>query len=164
MAAQGDAQARLAARLANHGIDPARVRFVPFQPRDAYLCTYHEIDLAIDTLPYNGHTTTLDALWMGVPVVTRVGATCAGRAGLSQLANLGLDALAAFSDEDFVQTVVSLATYLPRLAYLRATLRARMEASPLMDGARFARGMETAYESMWREWSGAADGQPQSAD
>lgn len=155
MAAQGEAQTRLAERLARHGIAPSRVRFVPFQPRDAYLRTYHEIDLAIDTLPYNGHTTTLDALWMGVPVVTRVGETCAGRAGLSQLANLGLDALAAFSDEDFAQTVVSLATYLPRLAYLRATLRARMEASPLMDGAKFARGMETAYEAMWREWAGA---------
>ncbi|NIE64700.1 tetratricopeptide repeat protein [Burkholderia sp. Ax-1719] len=163
MAAQGDAQALLATRLAQHGIDPARVRFVPFQPRDAYLRTYHQIDLAIDTLPYNGHTTTLDALWMGVPVVTRVGATCAGRAGLSQLANLGLDALAAFSDEDFVQTVVSLSTYLPRLAYLRATLRARMEASPLMDGARFARGMETAYAAMWSEWSGAGEEKPQTA-
>ncbi len=164
MAAQGDAQARLTARLARHGIDAARVRFVPFQPRDAYLRTYHEIDLGIDTLPYNGHTTTLDALWMGVPVVTRVGATCAGRAGLSQLANLGLDALAAFSDEDFVQTVVSLASYLPRLAYLRATLRARMEASPLMDGARFARGMETAYEAMWREWAGASQGPQETAN
>lgn len=163
MAAQGDAQARLAARLARHGIDAARVRFVPFQSREAYLRTYHEIDLGIDTLPYNGHTTTLDALWMGVPVVTRVGATCAGRAGLSQLANLGLDALAAFSDEDFVQTVVSLATYLPRLAYLRATLRARMEASPLMDGAKFARGMETAYEAMWDAWAGAGTGGQQSA-
>ncbi|POR52188.1 putative O-linked N-acetylglucosamine transferase (SPINDLY family) [Paraburkholderia eburnea] len=158
MAAPGEAQQRLAARLARHGIDPARVRFVPFQPREAYLRTYHEIDLAIDTLPYNGHTTTLDALWMGVPVVTRVGATCAGRAGLSQLANLGLDSLAAFSDEDFVQTVVSLATYLPRLAHLRASLRARMQASPLMDGARFARGMESAYETMWREWADAGVG------
>jgi protein O-GlcNAc transferase len=163
MAAQGEAQQRLEARLARHGIDPARMRFVPFQPRAAYLRTYHEIDLAIDTLPYNGHTTTLDALWMGVPVVTRVGETCAGRAGLSQLANLGLDALAAFSDEDFVQTVVSLATYLPRLAYLRATLRARMEASPLMDGARFARGMESAYATMWREWVGAGEGAPHPA-
>ncbi|MFP3739832.1 hypothetical protein SB860_33850, partial [Burkholderia sp. SIMBA_019] len=86
MAAQGEARERLLTRLARHGIDAARVRFVPFQPRDAYLRTWHEIDLALDTLPYNGHTTSLDAMWMGVPVVTRVGTTCAGRAGLSQLA------------------------------------------------------------------------------
>ncbi|WP_322042244.1 tetratricopeptide repeat protein [Paraburkholderia sp. J67] len=155
MAAEGEARERLAVRLARHGIDPARVRFVPFQPRDAYLRTYHEVDIALDTLPYNGHTTALDALWMGVPVITRVGATCAGRAGLSQLANLGLDALVASSDADFVQTVAGLARDLPRLAELRATLRARMEASPLMDGMRFARGMEAAYETMWREWSEA---------
>jgi len=155
MAAQGEARELLAARLARHGIDRARVRFVPFQPRDAYLRTYHEIDLALDTLPYNGHTTSLDAMWMGVPVITRVGATCAGRAGLSQLANLGLGNLAAFSDEAFVRTVVDLSNDLPRLAGLRATLRGRMAASPLMDGARFARGMEAAYATMWREWTGA---------
>ncbi|MDE1138371.1 tetratricopeptide repeat protein [Paraburkholderia tropica] len=155
MAAQGEARERLLTRLARHGIDAARVRFVPFQPRDAYLRTWHEIDLALDTLPYNGHTTSLDAMWMGVPVVTRVGTTCAGRAGLSQLANLGLDELAAFSDEAFVETVAALVNDLPRLAALRASLRARMEASPLMDGARFARGMESAYETMWREWTRA---------
>ncbi|WP_310631512.1 tetratricopeptide repeat protein [Paraburkholderia sp.] len=149
MAAQGEARERLLARLARHGIEASRVRFVPFQPRDAYLRTYREIDLALDTLPYNGHTTSLDAMWMGVPVVTRVGTTCAGRAGLSQLANLGLDELAALSDEAFVQIVADLASDLPRLANLRSTLRARMEASPLMDGARFARGMESAYETMW---------------
>ncbi|MFD1561365.1 tetratricopeptide repeat protein [Paraburkholderia silviterrae] len=163
MAPQGDARERLAARLARHGIDRARVRFAAFQPRDAYLRTYHEIDLALDTLPYNGHTTSLDAMWMGVPVVTRVGATCAGRAGLSQLANLGLDELAAFSDDAFVRTVVELSNDLPRLAGLRASLRARMEASPLMDGVRFARGMEAAYETMWREQRGAVTDAPESA-
>ncbi|WP_322057785.1 tetratricopeptide repeat protein [Paraburkholderia sp. J63] len=163
MAAEGEARERLATRLARHGIDRARVRFVAFQPRDAYLRTYHEIDLALDTLPYNGHTTSLDAMWMGVPVVTRVGATCAGRAGLSQLANLGLDDLAAFSDDAFVRTVVDLSNDLPRLAGLRATLRARMEASPLMDGARFARGMEAAYATMWREQTGAEIDAPERA-
>ncbi|WP_043285330.1 tetratricopeptide repeat protein [Paraburkholderia oxyphila] len=163
MAAQGEARERLTARLARHGINAARVRFAAFQPRDAYLRTYHEIDLALDTLPYNGHTTSLDAMWMGVPVVTRVGATCAGRAGLSQLANLGLDELAAFSDDAFVRTVVELSNDLPRLAGLRASLRACMEASPLMDGARFARGMEAAYEAMWRERSGASTDVPESA-
>lgn len=150
MAAAGEARRGLAQRLAQAGIAPARVRFLPFRPRADYLRSYHEIDLGLDTLPYNGHTTSLDALWMGVPVVTRIGPTVAGRAGLSQLANLGLAELAADSDDAFVETAVSLANDLPRLANLRATLRGRMAGSPLMDGERFARGVEAAYEGMWR--------------
>lgn len=151
MAAVGAPRRRIAQRLAGAGIDPASVRFVPFRSRDAYLRTYHEIDIGLDSLPYNGHTTSLDAFWMGVPVVTRIGATSVGRAGLSQLANLGLDALAAVSDDAFVEAAVELANDLPRLAYLRAGLRARMERSPLMDGALFARGVEAAYEGMWQD-------------
>ncbi|WP_321935651.1 tetratricopeptide repeat protein [Paraburkholderia sp. J8-2] len=150
MAAEGEARRRLVQRLAQAGIDAARVRFLPFRPRADYLRSYHEIDIGLDTLPYNGHTTSLDALWMGVPVVTRIGPTVAGRAGLSQLANLDLTELAADSDDAFVETAVSLANDLPRLANLRSTLRERMTASPLMDGERFARGVEAAYEGMWR--------------
>ena len=129
-----------------------RVDFVPFQPRADYLRTYHQIDLGLDTFPYNGHTTSLDSLWMGVPVVTRVGATAVGRGGLSQLVNLRLDELAAYSDEEFVRIAVELATDRTRLANLRQGLRSRMEQSPLMDGARFARNVEAAYRKMWREW------------
>ncbi|MFP6560555.1 tetratricopeptide repeat protein [Paraburkholderia sp. B3] len=151
MAPEGDARRRICARLAQAGIDPVRARFVPFRARDAYLRGYHEIDIGLDSLPYNGHTTTLDALWMGVPVVTRIGPTVAGRAGLSQLVNLGLEALAADSDETFAETAVDLANDLPRLAALRSCLRARMTGSPLMDGARFARDIEAAYEAMWTQ-------------
>jgi protein O-GlcNAc transferase len=151
MAAEGAPRRRIEQRLAHAGIDPARVRFVPFRPRDAYLRTWNEIDIGLDSLPYNGHTTSLDALWMGVPVVTRIGATSVGRAGLSQLANLDLAALAAGSDDAFVETAVALANDLPRLAELRAGLRARMERSALMDGALFARGVEAAYEGMWQD-------------
>ncbi|RKP44116.1 tetratricopeptide repeat protein [Trinickia fusca] len=154
MAAPGAARDRLSARLRAHGIDDARVDFVAFRPRAAYLQTYHAIDVALDTLPYNGHTTSLDALWMGVPVVTRVGPTVVGRGGLSQLANLGLTDLVAHTDDDFVRLAVELAGDLPRLAALRAGLRARMQASPLMDGARFARNIEHAYREMWRAWCG----------
>jgi predicted O-linked N-acetylglucosamine transferase (SPINDLY family) len=103
-------------------------------------------------LPYNGITTTCDALWMGVPVMSIVGRTAAGRAGLSQLSTLGLPELVAFSDEDFVTIAAQLAADLPRLGELRRTLRERMISSPLMDGRRFARGVEAAYRSMWRRW------------
>ncbi|TKC81483.1 tetratricopeptide repeat protein [Trinickia terrae] len=152
MAAPGTARERLTARLAAYGVAPERLSFVAFRPRAGYLETYHEIDLALDTFPYNGHTTSLDAFWMGVPVVTRVGGTAVGRGGLSQLANLGLTELAAQTDDDYVRIAVQLANDLPRLAALRAGLRSRMEHSPLMDGARFARGIEGAFRQMWREW------------
>ncbi|HLX02578.1 MAG TPA: hypothetical protein VKS80_10745, partial [Trinickia sp.] len=152
MVAPGRARERLTARLAAHGIAPERVSFFAFRPRAAYLETYHEIDLALDTFPYNGHTTSLDAFWMGVPVVTRVGRTAVGRGGLSQLANLGLTELAAQSDDEYVRIAVQLANDRPRLASLRAGLRARMQRSPLMDGERFARGVEGAYRRMWGEW------------
>ncbi len=83
------------------GVAPDRVEFLTFQPRRKYLETYRRIDLCLDTLPYNGHTTSLDALWMGVPVVTLVGRTIVGRAGWSQLHNLDLTELAAHTDEEF---------------------------------------------------------------
>ena len=148
MAPPGKSRARLLERMRVQGIDPERVRFVPFQPRADYLATYREIDVVLDTFPYNGHTTSLDALWMGVPVVTRVGRTAVGRGGLSQLANLGLTELAAYSDGEFARIAVALAQDVPRLTALREGLRACLEASPLMDGARFARAVEAAYRQM----------------
>ena len=152
MAPAGNAHRNLAQRMEQQGIDTQRVGFVPFQPRADYLRTYHQIDLGLDTFPYNGHTTSLDSLWMGVPVVTRVGETAVGRGGLSQLANLGLTELAAYSDDAFIRIAVELAADRPRLAALRQTLRPRMEQSPLMDGARFARTVEAAYREMWQAW------------
>lgn len=138
-------------RIQDNGIEAGRVSFVPFQPRSAYLKPYHQIDLGLDTLPYNGHTTSLDSYWMGVPVVTRVAQTCAGRAGLSQLFNLGLTELAAKNDEDFVKIASELGRDLDRLAHLRQTLRERLQCSPLMDGERFARNMEATYLGMWND-------------
>src|SRR6202012_6012001 len=144
MAPAGNAHRHLAQRMERQGIDPQRVGFVPFQPRADYLRTYHQIDLGLHTFPYNGHTTSLDSFWMGVPVVTRVGETAVGRGGLSQLVNLGMRELAADSDAAFVRIAVELAMDRSRLAQLRSGLRQRMEQSPLMDGARFAQSMEAA--------------------
>ena len=122
------------------------------QPRRKYLELYHRIDLGLDTLPYNGHTTSLDSYWMGVPVVTLVGQTIVGRAGLSQLMNLQLPELIAHTPDQYVEIATNLASDLPRLSELRGTLRARMEQSPLMDAPRFARDIEAAYRTMWRTW------------
>jgi predicted O-linked N-acetylglucosamine transferase (SPINDLY family) len=138
--------------LEAEGVAPGRVGFATRQRHRRYLELYHGIDLALDTLPYNGHTTSLDALWMGVPVVTLVGGTVVGRAGLSQLTNLGSTELVAATPDEFVRIAVALAGDRRRLESLRAGLRERMRGSPLMDAARFTRGIEAAYRTLWRRW------------
>lgn len=138
--------------MAQEGVSGERIEFVGRQPRRKYLELYHRIDLSLDTVPYNGHTTSLDSLWMGVPVITLVGQTIVGRAGLSQSMNLGLPEMIAQTPEEYVRTAAGMAADLPRLEQFRSTLRERMEASPLMDAAGFARDIETAYRSMWRNW------------
>ncbi|NYH23842.1 tetratricopeptide repeat protein [Paraburkholderia bryophila] len=152
MAPEGAARASLVERLGRQDIAAERIAFTPFRPRADYLRTYHLIDVGLDTFPYNGHTTSLDSYWMGVPVVTRVGETAVGRAGLSQSANLGLRELVADSDAQFVDIAVRLARDLPRLGGIRAGLRARLAASPLMDGARFAVHVEAVYLKVWHAW------------
>ena len=152
LAPRGQARDRVLARLQQEGIAAARVEFADKQPRPEYLKLYHQIDLGLDPLPYNGHTTSLDAFWMGVPTLTLLGKTVVGRAGWSQLCNLGLKELAAETPEQYVALAAELAGDLPRLQELRGTLRQRMLQSPLMDANRFARHMEQAYRQMWRRW------------
>ena len=103
-------------------------------------------------------TTTFDALWMGVPVVTLVGQTIVGRAGLSQLINLSLPELIARTPDEYVQIAAGLASDLARLSQLRGSLRQRMQSSPLMDAPRFARSIEAAYRTMWQRWCAASGG------
>lgn len=154
LAPEGSSREHVLQILQQEQVAPERVKFVPFQSRSDYLRTYREIDIGLETLPYNGHTTSLDAFWMGVPVPTIVGQTAVGRAGLSLLQNLDLPELVAQKPEEYVGLVSGLASDLDRLAALRAGLRARMQSSPLMDGKEFARDMEAAYRSMWRRWCG----------
>jgi protein O-GlcNAc transferase len=140
--------------LGEHGVAAQRVRFESYKPRERYLENYRQIDIGLDSFPYNGHTTSIDSLWMGVPVVTMRGHTVAGRAGVCLAENVGLPELVARDATDFVRIAVELATDLQQLAALRASLRARLQASPLMDAAGFTRGLEAAYRSMWRAWCG----------
>ena len=148
----GSHRQRVLDMLKGYSISPDRVEFVEPMTRRNYLETYHRIDICLDTLPYNGHTTSLDAYWMGVPVVTRIGSTVVGRAGWSQLNNLGLTELAACDEQSFVKIAVELSADLPKLVHLRQTLRHRMESSPLMDGAGFASAMESIYRKVWQDW------------
>src|SRR5262249_50922137 len=126
LAPPGPARDRVQARLAQEGINPSRVAFSSRQSRPEYLKLYHQIDLGLDPQPYNGHTTSLDAFWMGVPTLTLLGTTAVGRAGWSQLCNLDLKELAAESPEQYIAMAAQLASDLPRLENLRRTLRERM--------------------------------------
>jgi protein O-GlcNAc transferase len=155
MAPPGRHRRKLLQRLAVHEIAATRVDFHPFRPRGEYLRTYHDVDLGLDTFPYNGHTTSLDSFWMGVPVVTRVGRTSVGRGGLSQLFQLGLTELAAESDDAFIRAAVALGGDLVRLAALRRELRTRLEHSALMDAPRFARQIEGAFRIAWEDYNRA---------
>ncbi|HVW30119.1 MAG TPA: tetratricopeptide repeat protein [Polyangiaceae bacterium] len=148
----GDSRARVRRYLGRAGVPESRLVFVDRQPRRQYLETYRTIDIGLDTFPYNGHTTSLDALWMGVPVVSLVGRTAVGRAGLSQATNLGLQELVTATPDEYVEIAARLANDHARLMDLRRGLRERMERSPLMNAPLFARGVEAAYRTFWRTW------------
>ncbi len=149
LAPRGDARDRVLGWFEAQSVTPDRIDFVEYQPRPEYLSTYRSIDVCLDTSPYGGHTTSLDSFWMGVPVVTLVGPTVVGRAGLSQAMNLELERLVARTDNEYVKIAVDLCNDLDGLAGLRAGLRSRMERSPLMDAGRFAKATEAAYLEMW---------------
>ena len=133
------------------GVLPNRFEFVGFEPMERYLQQYHRIDIALDSFPYAGGTTTFDALWMGTPVVTLNGNTAVGRGGVSILSNLGLPELVASDQEQYIRIALQLARDHVALKALRQSLRQRMRKSPLMDAAQFARDVETAYKKMWQD-------------
>lgn len=138
-------------RFAVHGIGAERLLMGDWLARlDSHLAAYGQVDIALDTWPYNGVTTTCEALWMGVPVVSRVGATHASRQGRTLLEAVGLGHLAQESDLGFIATCKLLASDRQALAHLRAGMRRRLRASPLLDGAHFASAMEAAYRYIWR--------------
>jgi predicted O-linked N-acetylglucosamine transferase (SPINDLY family) len=124
----------------------------------AHLAAYHQVDIALDPFPYNGTTTTCEALWMGVPVVTLRGDRHVGRVGASLLTQVGLPDLIAASVEEYVEVAAALAVDAARLNELRRSLRQRMAASPLCDGRAFARKIESAFRGMWRKWCEAPAG------
>lgn len=144
---------RVLARFASAGVEAARLELRGGQADTrVHLEQYAEVDIALDTLPFNGVTTTCEALWMGVPVLTLPGATHASRQGLTLLNAVGLPDLAAPSERAFARIGAMLAADLDRLAVLRAGLRGRLAASALTREEAFARRMEAAYRGAWRQW------------
>jgi len=152
VAPDGQARERVLEGFRKGGVQPERIELMSYVQRDPYLEMYHKIDCCLDTLPYCGGTTSLDAFWMGVPVVTLAGRTVVGRSGVSLAHNLDLPELVARTPEEYVGRAVALCSDWERLAELRAGLRERMQKSPLMDAPRFARNLEAAYRQMWARW------------
>jgi len=137
--------------LVNRGIDPARVEYLGWSSHEDLLKEYQRIDMALDPFPYNGGITTCEALWMGVPVITRPGETFASRHSLSHLSNAGLEGTIAGDEDEYVELAVSLAGDLPRLASLRAGLRMQIAGSSLCDGKRFASDLTRLLREIWRQ-------------
>jgi predicted O-linked N-acetylglucosamine transferase (SPINDLY family) len=138
--------------FAERGVAAERVSFVSRVSFTEYLRLYQGLDIALDPFPYGGGTTTCDALWMGVPVVSLAGQAAVSRGGLSILTNVGLPDLVAYDTEQYVARAIELAHDVSRLAELRTGLRQRLQDSPLTDAPRFARDVEAAYRTMWAAW------------
>jgi protein O-GlcNAc transferase len=143
---------RVRRALREAGVEEPRAAFVGHQPLADYLETYRLIDVALDPYPYGGGTTTCDALWMGVPVVSLAGRTAVSRAGSTLLANVGLERLVARTPDQYVERAAGLMRDAPGLVGLRRELRERLESSPVMNARQFARDVEAAFRTVWRAW------------
>lgn len=133
------------------GIAPERIMMHRQQPSTAqHLAMYHQVDIALDSYPYNGATTTCEALWMGVPVVSLAGTSHVSRMGLSILSAAGLDQLVASSIEAYIDTCIQWSDSIARLCELRRGLREQMRASPLMDEVGYTRALESIYRRVAR--------------
>jgi predicted O-linked N-acetylglucosamine transferase (SPINDLY family) len=151
-AAPGSHRQRVLDLFLQHEIPPTRLRFAPHVPRSEYFSLYNQLDIALDPFPYGGGSTSCDALWMGVPLITLRGQTAVGRGGSSILSQIGLPELIANSRTEYVQIAASLAADLDKLSKLRLTMRQRMQHSPLMNATSFATNVELAYRAMWHRW------------
>jgi predicted O-linked N-acetylglucosamine transferase (SPINDLY family) len=140
----------------DHGVAAERLTLSGPEPlTSAHLARYGEVDIALDTFPYHGTTTTCEAMWMGVPVVTRAGACHRSRVGVSLLSSVIMQGFICETAADYARTALELAGDWPRLQQLRASLRERVRSSPLTNAARFTRALEAAYLRMWQRYRDA---------
>lgn len=143
---------RIAEAFKQRGVDPARIRVEGWGNLGDYLNFFNTIDIALDTHPFAGGTTTCHSLFMGVPVVTQVGDRSVSRVAASCLHSVGLDDLVAETPEQFVEIARSLARDGARVIDLRQSLRPTLLAAPLCDAEAFVTDLESAYRAMWRQW------------
>jgi predicted O-linked N-acetylglucosamine transferase (SPINDLY family) len=139
--------------FAQHGIGPERLEFVAPSLHCGVFTAYNQVDLGLDPFPYSGGLTTCEALWMGVPVITCPGSSFASRHTLTHLSNAGLGQFVARDFEHYVELAAEWAGDLPRLAALRAGMRAQVAASPLCDTKRFAANFQRVIRAAWHRWA-----------
>lgn len=138
--------------FAQYGVEPARLELNPAVAHPELLGAYNRVDIALDTFPYSGGLTTCEALWMGVPVITKPGDLFSSRHSYSHLSNVGLGGTVARDNAHYHAIATALARNPDNLARIRGSLRAHMAASPLCDGRRFATGFQQALREIWRKW------------
>jgi protein O-GlcNAc transferase len=154
--ADESARRELLARFAANGVESSRVELRGAAATHAdHLRMYNEMDITLDTFPYNGTTTSCEAMWMGVPMVTLEGQRYAGRVGLSLMTNIKLPELIAKSPAEYLELAVDLAGDTSALSEIRGTMREWMLESPLMNGRRLAWNLEFHFRAVWKEWAAA---------
>jgi predicted O-linked N-acetylglucosamine transferase (SPINDLY family) len=139
-------------RFAAHGIDSKRISLEESEDRQKYFAAYNKIDIALDPFPFTGGTTSVESLWMGVPLVTLAGDSLISRQGVGVLMNTGLPDWIATDEDEYVAKAVAFSSDLKGLAKLRAGLRGHLLSSPLFNSSRFANHFEKAVWSMWELW------------
>jgi predicted O-linked N-acetylglucosamine transferase (SPINDLY family) len=149
LASSAAAMRNLRKEAADRGIAPDRLVFARRISHEDYLACHRLADLSLDTVPYNGHATASDALWVGLPVLTCLGKTFPGRVAASLLNAIGLNELITHSLEEYEALALELATNRKLLADIKSKLAANRDTCPLFDTDRFRRHMETAYVRMW---------------
>lgn len=145
-------KARVIKLFESFGISADRLEFIAFLPLNEYLAIHNRVDLVMDCFPWNGHTTTMQSLWMGVPTITIEGRHHAGRFGYAIMTNLGLPECIADNENSFVDRVTAIASQPQRLADLRQGMRQRVAQSVLCDHLRLTKDIEENYRKMWECW------------
>lgn len=149
---ESDVQHRYRELCIKGGANPDQLVFTPHESLHAYLEAYNNVDIMLDTFPYNAATTTVDALWMGVPLITRKGNKLLGHIGESMLGAVGLEQFIANSKEEYIEKAVSVAQNTQMLSTIREGLRARLEQSPMTNPLEFTQGLEAVWRNTWKEW------------
>lgn len=149
---QGAPAVNLRKEAAARGIDPQRLIFAKRLPLADHLARHRLADLFLDTLPYNAHTTASDALWAGLPVLTQIGETFAGRVAASLLNAIGLPELITSTPQAYEDLAIELATNPEKLAAIKDKLANNRLTTPLFDTQRFTRHIEAAYTAMYEQF------------
>lgn len=147
-------QTRLYAQFEKYGVASERIDMLGRTSKEEHMASYNQVDIALDTFPYHGTTTTCDTLWMGVPVITLAGASHVSRVGVSLLHRIGLSHLIGNDEQEYIDHAVRLACDMVQLSELRNGLREIVIQSGLCDGLSFTRNLESLYRQLWKTRGG----------